>query len=112
MSAGYAGASLSRIAEAAGIRKASLYHHFDTKEALYLAVMDDVIADLQGVFVEAVASQGDLLNALMLPAAISYLARQPDAAKILLRKWSMAVPLCKRTALSYQLHPGCCCTVL
>ncbi|MGC6417408.1 MAG: TetR/AcrR family transcriptional regulator [Bradymonadia bacterium] len=87
-SAGYAGASLSRIAEAAGIRKASLYHHFDTKEALYLAVMDDVIADLQGVFVEAVASQGDFVYRLdeAAQAAISYLARQPDAAKILLRE--------------------------
>jgi len=32
---GYAGASMSRIAEGAGIRKSSLFHHFATKEALY-----------------------------------------------------------------------------
>ena len=87
-SAGYAGASLSRIADAAGIRKASLYHHFDTKEALYLAVMDNVISDLQSVFIEAVSAKGSFEDRLdeAAEAAISYLGRQPDAAKIVLRE--------------------------
>ena len=86
--AGYAGASLSQIAAAAGIRKASLYHHFDTKEALYLSVLDSVVSELQKVFVAAVSGSGgfgDRLNEAT-GIAVSYLANNPDAAKILLRE--------------------------
>lgn len=37
---GYAGTSMKAIADALGINKASLYHHFPSKEALILAVLD------------------------------------------------------------------------
>lgn len=38
---GYAAASLSRIADEVGIRKASLYHHYPSKEALFVACATD-----------------------------------------------------------------------
>ncbi len=42
---GYQGASLSRLARAAGLRKASLYHHFPGgKEEMAAAVLDDLSA--------------------------------------------------------------------
>jgi TetR/AcrR family transcriptional regulator len=86
--AGYAGASLSQIASAAGIRKASLYHHFDTKEALYLSVLDSVIGDLQKVFIAAISGTGSFTDRLheATHVAVNYLAKNPDAAKILLRE--------------------------
>ncbi|WP_447956807.1 TetR/AcrR family transcriptional regulator [Vreelandella sp. EE7] len=39
--ANYDGASLSAIAEAVGIRKASLYAHFASKEALFMAAFEE-----------------------------------------------------------------------
>jgi AcrR family transcriptional regulator len=44
---GYAGASLADIAERVGIRKASLFYHFDTKEAIYAAVLDRLVGSLR-----------------------------------------------------------------
>lgn len=38
---GYAGTSMSALAAACGVRKASLYHHFPSKEALFIACVTD-----------------------------------------------------------------------
>lgn len=40
---GYDASSLNEIAEAVGIRKASLYAHFENKDALYMAVFSDAL---------------------------------------------------------------------
>lgn len=39
---GFSGVSMSDVAEAAGLVKSSIYHHFENKEALYLAVMAEM----------------------------------------------------------------------
>jgi AcrR family transcriptional regulator len=39
---GYHGASMNDIADAAGVTKPVLYQHFDSKQALYLALLDEV----------------------------------------------------------------------
>lgn len=41
--AGFAGASMSGLAEAAGLPKANLHYYFGTKEGLYRAVLDDIL---------------------------------------------------------------------
>lgn len=50
---GYASVSMQQIADAAGLRKASLYHHFKSKEALFAEVMaaemDRVLVDFADV---------------------------------------------------------------
>lgn len=50
---GYAGTSMSMLAKAVGVRKASLYHHFPSKEALFVACVtdgyDDAIATLAAI---------------------------------------------------------------
>ena len=38
---GFYGVSISDVAEAAGLVKSSIYHHFENKEALYLAVLSE-----------------------------------------------------------------------
>ena len=85
---GYAGASLSQIAERTGLRKASLYHHFSSKESLYLAVLDTLISDLRDMFAEALLSQGDFGQRLETAssAVVEYLADNSEAAQILVRE--------------------------
>jgi len=39
---GFGSVSISDVAESAGLVKSSIYHHFENKEALYLAVIMDV----------------------------------------------------------------------
>ena len=43
---GFQGGSLNHIVEAAGTTKGALFHHFDSKQDLGYAVMDDVIGPL------------------------------------------------------------------
>ena len=38
---GYAGTSMADLAEACGIQKASLYHHFASKDALFVACVTE-----------------------------------------------------------------------
>ena len=44
---GYEGASMDDIARAVGIRKASLYAHFDGKERIFSAIFDDILAEYE-----------------------------------------------------------------
>jgi AcrR family transcriptional regulator len=85
---GYAGASLSQIATKTGLRKASLYHHFASKELLYLAVVDTLLADISAIFSEALMSEGDFADRLDASAAavIKYFGDNSDAAQILVRE--------------------------
>jgi ATP-dependent Lhr-like helicase len=50
---GYAGTSMSALAQACGVQKATLYHHFPSKEALFVACVtdgyDEAIAELRRV---------------------------------------------------------------
>ncbi len=50
---GYEAASLRRIAEAAGIQAASIYHHFASKEALLEAILRRGMAVMDEAFTEA-----------------------------------------------------------
>ena len=52
MEKGYDGASMSDIAQATGIKKASLYAHFSGKEEIFSAVFSDVLQDYR----EAISS--------------------------------------------------------
>lgn len=56
---GYDGTTLRQIADAAGIKAGSVYHHFDSKEALFLAVMADGIAVMNEAFAQAAESTMD-----------------------------------------------------
>lgn len=43
---GFRGADIGTILQAAGVTKGALYHHFENKEALGYAVVDEVIAEI------------------------------------------------------------------
>lgn len=43
---GFAGASMSMIAEAVGIKKSSLYYFFKNKEAIYLELLEEILDEV------------------------------------------------------------------
>jgi AcrR family transcriptional regulator len=50
VSQGYAATTLRQIAAAAGLKAGSIYHHFDSKESLFIAVLDDGIDVMTDAF--------------------------------------------------------------
>ncbi len=85
---GYAGASMAQIAQSAGLRKASLFHHFPTKEALYLEMLAGIAADLAALVDEARLNQGPFLERLdrLSALATDFLGERPGTAQVLLRE--------------------------
>lgn len=53
---GFASASTNAIAQEAGVAKGLVFHHFKSKEELFLAVNDEVIARLVPLFDKTIAS--------------------------------------------------------
>ncbi len=63
---GFQSASLDRILAAAGVTKGALYHHFDSKEALGYAIVDEVIApDLRRSWLRPLESGDDPVDTLI-----------------------------------------------
>ncbi|GAA4284072.1 TetR/AcrR family transcriptional regulator [Brevibacterium daeguense] len=56
---GYRTASMDDVAEAAGVSKPVLYQHFDSKQALYLAVIDAAAEVFDGILTQALHSTED-----------------------------------------------------
>ncbi len=49
---GYDGVSMQKIATDVGISKANIYHHFKSKDALYLAVLKYALQGMNGLLTE------------------------------------------------------------
>jgi len=85
---GYAGASMAEIAGSAGLRKASLFHHFSSKEALYLEVLAGIASGLATALADARLQGGDFGDRLDTLGTIAthYFGGHPGAAQLLLRE--------------------------
>jgi len=63
---GFQSASLDSILGVAGVTKGALYYHFDSKEALGYAVVEEVVApDVRGKWVRSLQSGKDPIDALI-----------------------------------------------
>ncbi len=60
-SRGYVGTSMSEIAREVGIKKASLYSHYESKEALFFAVYEELAADYETLH-ERIISESEKLD--------------------------------------------------
>jgi TetR/AcrR family transcriptional regulator len=91
---GYHRTSLAQVAESVGIQKASLFHYFPTKEALYRAVLEEGQEQVETIIRRVLASGGDWLAAVraLVDAYVDLVAAHPEQTKILLRQSLGDVP--------------------
>lgn len=58
VASGYHGVSMREVAEAVGVTKPALYHHYADKEALFLAMLDNTLTGLARLVQVAAAQTG------------------------------------------------------
>jgi AcrR family transcriptional regulator len=86
---GYDRASMDGIAAAAAISKPVLYDHFDSKQALYIAVLEQQVQTLSShVIPRAKPAEGSLEERLRDSAfaALSFARQHPDAWRLLFQE--------------------------
>jgi AcrR family transcriptional regulator len=102
---GYGATSLSAIADAVGIRKASLLYHFPSKDALHQSVLDNLLSHWNETLprlLEAVAGE-DRFDAL-LDETVRFFVEDPDRARLLLRE-ALDRPEAMRERLRQAVRP-------
>jgi AcrR family transcriptional regulator len=84
---GYDGAHLESIASEVGVRKTALYYYFDSKEALYIAVLERMLIQFEQTISSVFESDAPLAEqAVHLSDAINdLLAEHPNYSQILIR---------------------------
>jgi AcrR family transcriptional regulator len=85
----YKGASMSSVAMACGVTKAAIYNHYASKEALYFAVLEEIVSSLSGMIGEVSGGTGSYLNGLdaLGEGVVRYFGARPDAARLILREF-------------------------
>lgn len=85
---GYEGASMGDLAERVGLRKASLFHHFPSKDALYATVLTELMGGVKVAILGAAMAEGSFAQRLdaLTDALTSTLGAQPHAARLLVRE--------------------------
>jgi AcrR family transcriptional regulator len=85
---GYEGTSMADLAEKVGLRKASLFHHFASKDVLYGAVLERLIERVAQAIATAAVTPGSFAERLdtLTDAITVVLGDQPFAARLLIRE--------------------------
>ncbi len=85
---GYEGASMADLAERVGLRKASLFHHFPSKDALYATVLEAIFTRLGDVIVISATTPGNFAERLdrMTDSLVDAMGEQPCAARLVVRE--------------------------
>ncbi len=84
---GFAGVGMREVADAVGLRKSTLVHHFRSKNQLYLEVLGRVLLRIRERLDPVIRGGGDPCEKLdrWIDAAIDALAEHPPTARLLLR---------------------------
>jgi len=81
---GYHPARLQDIAEAAGVTRGAIYHHFGSKAELYIALIEEASEQFNAVIAQAIAEGGTFqqVSARVLVNAWTFLEEDPHLAKV------------------------------
>jgi TetR/AcrR family transcriptional regulator len=82
-SRGYAGTTLRDVASVVGLRTPSLYNHFESKDALYEAVLARGISPVLRVLVEAVESRQAHAADRLVKTLMAQLAQRPKLPQLI-----------------------------
>jgi TetR/AcrR family transcriptional regulator len=84
---GAGGTSIQEVADAVGVRKPSLLYHFESKDALHEAVLENVLARWNDTLPRLLfaATKDERFDAI-LDETIGFFAAEPDRARLLLRE--------------------------
>jgi TetR/AcrR family transcriptional regulator len=85
---GYEGASMGDLAERVGLRKASLFHHFPSKDVLYSTVLRELLENVKVAILSAALADGSFAERLdaLTEGVTDVLSAQPYAARLLVRE--------------------------
>lgn len=85
---GYEGTSMGDLAERVGLRKASLFHHFPSKDVLYATVLTQLMEGVKVAILSAATAEGSFAERLdgLTDALTATLGAQPHAARLLIRE--------------------------
>ncbi len=85
---GYSGTSIATIARTAGMSKSTVFHHFPSKEALYLAVIGDAVADFGQRLDHALSASDDIATTLRIfqREHIRHMDRHRQVVRLILRE--------------------------
>jgi AcrR family transcriptional regulator len=91
---GYNAATITNVAEGAGVTTRTFYKYFDTVEACYLAAFDAAVGLVSERLIEAYGSEAEwpLQVRAALAAALDFFAASPELAKLLLTEPFVAGP--------------------
>jgi AcrR family transcriptional regulator len=84
---GFSGVGMSEIAEAVGLSKSTLFHHFATKAQLHAAVADRLLAEIEEAATRTLAAGGSPVERLdrWVDTICDLLGTHPMYARLLLR---------------------------
>jgi AcrR family transcriptional regulator len=80
---GYAAVSMQQIADAAGVNKATLYHHFRDKEDLFLTIVREELGRVRAAIAAALAPRGTLREQLRRVAVQVWASHQSDFGRLM-----------------------------
>lgn len=92
---GYEGAHLESIAREVGVRKTALYHYFDSKGALYVAVLERMLLDFDAAVTQTLAREAPVLEqaGALLVAVNRLFAENRNYSEIIIRVFVDRVPV-------------------
>lgn len=102
---GFDGARTDRIAELSGMSKGLLYHHFGSKENLFIAVLEDIYQELRSQNEELILDDLEPEDGIrhLIEHTYRYFADHPDFIVLVNSENAMKAENLKRTSMVSQM---------